>query len=274
MDIYIFFPKRFFTQEQLEKLKGYDLHFFSEKGTDLDKIDRFFQKKPYILVVDPTYIKGVWEGLPVERLKRMVGLKALCLTTTSHSWINGKELAKIGVILTNTPNKCTAAVAEFAIYMMFSLLRKLPLIVKNKWEMDYDHYLNEETTGLTAGVLGLGRIGNRVAKICEAMGMNVIYWNRSKKLSSFQSVDLDNFFEKSDVIFNTLATSFELKGFINKKLISKLKPTSIIISTSDTHIFDEPFILEQIEKDKLGGFAFESFPKKIPQYKGNVMVFP
>ena len=49
MDIYIFFPKRFFTQEQLEKLKGYDLHFFSEKGTDLDKIDRFFQKNHIFL---------------------------------------------------------------------------------------------------------------------------------------------------------------------------------------------------------------------------------
>lgn len=274
MDIYIFFPKKFFTEEQLNKLKGNNLHFFSDKGTDLDKIDRFFQKKPYILAVDPTYLKGVWDALPVERLKRMTGLKALCLTTTSHSWINGKELAKAGIILTNTPNKCTAAVAEFAIYMMFSLLRKLPLIVKNKWEMDYGHYLNEETTGLTVGVLGLGKIGNRVGEICKAMGMNVIYWNRSKKVSPFQSVDLDKFFEKADVIFNTLATSLELKGFLNRKLISKLKPTSIIISTSDTHIFDEPFILEQIEKDKLGGFAFESFPKKIPQYKGNVMVFP
>jgi len=274
MDIYIFFPKKFFTEEQLGKLKGHNLNFFSEKGTDLDKIDRFFQKKPFILAIDPTYIKDVWEGLPVERLRRMVSLKALCLTTTSYSWIDDKELAKTGAILTNTPNKCTEAVAEFAIYMMFSLLRKLPLIVKNKWNMDYDHFLNEETTGLTTGILGLGRIGQRVAEICKAMGMKVIYWNRSKKSSSFQSVDLNNFFEKTDVVFNTLATAPEIKGFINKKLISKLKSTSLIISTSDTHIFDEPFIIKQVEKGKLRGYAFESFPKKIPDYKGNVMVFP
>ncbi len=274
MDIYIFFPKRFFTEEQLNKFKGHNLHFSSEKGTDLDKIDRFFQKKPYILAVDPTYIKDVWEGLSIDRLKRMVGLKALCLTTTSYSWINGKELAKTGVILTNTPNKCTEAVAEFAIYMMFSLLRKLPLIVKNKWNMNYDHFLNEETTGLTAGILGLGRIGQRVAEICKAIGMKVIYWNRSKKISSFQSTDLGNFFEKSDVVFNTLATAPEIKGFINKKFLSRLKPSALIVSTSDTHIFDESFIIKQVEKEKLGGYAFESFPKKIPDYKGNLMVFP
>lgn len=274
MDIYIFFPKRFFTREQLEKFKGHNLHFPSEKGTNLDKIDRFFQKKPYILAVDPTYIKDVWEGLPAERLKRMVGLKALCLTTTSFSWIDGKELAKKKVILTNTPNKCTEAVAEFNIYMMFSLLRKLPLIVKNNWTMNYDYYLNDEAYGLTAGILGLGRIGSRVAELCKKIGMNVVYWNRSKKTSSFKSMNLDILFEKADVIFNTIATAPEIKGFINKKLISKLKPTSLIISTSDTHIFDESFIIEQVEKGELGGYTFESFPKKIPDYKGNIMVFP
>lgn len=274
MDIYIFFPKRFFTEEQLRKFKGHNLHFSSEKGTDLDKIDRFFQKKPFILAIDPTYIKDVWEGLPIERLKRMVGLKALCLTTTSYGWINGKELAKTGIILTNTPNKCTEAVAEFNIFMMFSLLRKLPLIVKNNWTMNYDYFLNDEAYGLTAGVLGLGRIGSRVAELCKKIGMNVIFWNRSKKQSSFRSVSLDNLFEKADVVFNNIAVSPEIKGFINKKLISKLKPTSLIISTSDPFLFDESFIIEQVEKGKLGGCAFESFPKKIPDYKGNIMVFP
>ena len=274
MDIYIYFPKRFFTEEQLNKFKGHNLYFSSVKNTELNENKRFFEKKPFILAVDPTYLKGVWEALPAEKLKRMTGLKALCLTTTSHSWINGKELAKSRVTLTNTPNKCTEAVAEFAVYMMFSLLRKLPLIVKNKWEMDYDRFPNEETTGLTAGILGLGKIGKRIAEICKAIGMKVVYWNRSKKQAPFEPLDIDNFFEKADVVFNTLATSPELKGFINKKFISKLKPSSLIISTSDTHIFDEFFILEQIEKEKLGGFAFESFPKKISHYKGNVMVFP
>ncbi|KKP87280.1 MAG: D-isomer specific 2-hydroxyacid dehydrogenase [Candidatus Roizmanbacteria bacterium GW2011_GWA2_35_8] len=274
MDIYIYFPKRFFTEEQLNKFKGHNLYFSSIKNTELSDNKRFFQKDPFILAVDPTYLKGVWEALPAEKLKKMTGLKALCLTTTSYSWINGKELAKSGAILTNTPNKCTEAVAEFAVYMMFSLLRKLPLIVKNKWEMDYDNFPNEETTGLTAGILGLGKIGKRIAEVCKAMGMKVVYWNRSKKEAPFEPLDIDSFFGKTDVVFNTLATSPELRGFINKKLISKLKPSSLIISTSDTHIFDEPFILEQVEKGKLGGFAFESFPKKISHYKGNVMVFP
>src|SRR3989339_2091472 len=222
MDIYIYFPKRFFTEEQLNKFKGHNLYFSSIKNTELSDNKRFFQKDPFILAVDPTYLKGVWEALPAEKLKKMTGLKALCLTTTSYSWINGKELAKSGAILTNTPNKCTEAVAEFAVYMMFSLLRKLPLIVKNKWEMDYDNFLNNEVRGLKVGIIGLGRIGTKVAELCSGLGLDVSYWNRSKKDSSYKSVSLEQLFVKSDVIFNTLATPPELKGLINQDLLSKL----------------------------------------------------
>ena len=55
----------------------------------------------------------------------MKGLKALCLTTTSFSWINLEEMKKLGVIVTNTPGKSTNAVAEFNIFMMYTLLRKI-----------------------------------------------------------------------------------------------------------------------------------------------------
>jgi len=64
------------------------------------------------------------------------------------------------------------------------------------------------------------------------------------------------------------------KGFINKTLLSKLKKTAVIISTSDVHILDNEFIIKQIGKGNLGGFAFENTTKKITDYKGNIMVFP
>jgi len=204
----------------------------------------------------------------------MKGLKALCLTTSSFSWIDTKKLAEMGIIVTNIPGAPTEAVAEFCIYMMFSILRKLPLIVKNNWKMDYDHFLNKEAVGLTAGVLGLGKIGTRVGELCHGLGMKVCYWNRSPKKSSFDPASLEELFTKSDVVFNTLATPPELKGFISKKLLSKLKKTGMIVSTSDTHVFDEEYILDRVSKDDLGGYAFENKEKRIQDFKGNVMVFP
>jgi len=274
MNIYIIFPKKFFTKEQLDSFKGHNLKFIEGKKIDLEKIPQFFHEKEYILSVDPTYLKDGWNAFPIERIKRMKGLKALCLTTTAFGWVNGKELAKLGIILTNTPGKSTEAVAEFNIYMMLSLLRKTPLIVKNSWKMNYDNFINGELKGLNAGIIGLGKIGSRVAELCRGLGMNVSYWNRSKKKSPYKGVSLKELFEKSDVIFSTVATSPELKGFVNKDLISKLNKKAIIVSTSDTHILDVDFILKQVEKGNLGGFAFESSEKKITDFKGNIAVFP
>ncbi len=274
MKIIITFPKKFFTKVDLKKLSGNEVEFIEGNNIDLEKIKSLFSFEDYILITNPANLKDAWNSFPIQRLQRMKGLKALCLTTSSFSWVDTKKLAEMGVVVTNIPDAPTEAVAEFNIYMMFSLLRKLPLVVKNDWKMDYDRFLNSEAVGLTAGIVGLGRIGTRVAQLCKGLGMDICYWNRSKKKSSFQSVSLDELFEKSDVVFNTLATPPELKGFINKKLLTRLKPSAIIVSTSDTHVFDEEFILNQVAKGKLGGFAFESNEKKLTDYKGNIMVFP
>lgn len=275
MEIIIIFPEKFFTQEQLSKLNKYDLKFVEGKDIDLEKMEELYKgDDELILSLDPTYLKGMWGSLPVERVKRMKGLKALCLTTTSFSWVDGDKLRKLGVIVTNTPGKSTNAVAEFNIFMMLSLLRRLPLVARNKWKMDYDNFLNEEVRGLTAGIVGLGQIGARVAELCEGVGMKVCYWNRSKKDVPFKSVSLEGLFHKSDVVFNTIATPPELKGFLNKELLSKLKSTAIIVSTSTTHVLDEEFALKQVKKGNLGGYAFESNEKDFNDFKGNVMVFP
>lgn len=274
MNIKIIFPKRFFTEEQLKKFKGHKIEFIEGSNIDLDKIDNLFSPEKYILVVNPTYLKDNWNAFPIKRIKRMKGLKALCLTTSSFSWIETNKLAEMGIIVTNIPGAPTEAVAEFNIYMMLSLLRKLPLIVKNEWKMDYDHFLNEEFKGLNVGILGLGRIGARVAELCKGLGLNVSYWNRTKKETIYNAVTLNQLFEKSDIIFNTLATPLELKGFINKKLLSKLKETAIIISTSDVLVFDEEYIFNQVTQKKLGGYAFENKDKNITDFKGNIMVFP
>jgi len=233
-----------------------------------------FANDQYILVVNPAYLKDSWTAFPIDRLQRMKGLTALCLTTSSFGWVDTKKLADMNIIVTNIPDAPTQAVAEFNLYMMFSLLRKLPLIVKNNWKMDYDNFLNNEVRGLKVGIIGLGRIGTKVAELCSGLGLDVSYWNRSKKDSSYKSVSLEQLFVKSDVIFNTLATPPELKGLINQDLLSKLNETTIVVCTSDTHVFDEAFILSQVAAGKLGGYAFESNEKKIGDFQGNVMVFP
>ena len=275
MRVIIIFPEKFFTKEQLKKLNKHDVKFIEGGYIDLDKIDDLYKEDEFIFAINPAYVKGLMKCLPMVRIKKMRGLKGLCLGTTSFSWVNTEELKKMDIVVTNTPGKSTNAVAEFNIFMMYSLLRKTPILIKEGWEMRYDDsMLNFEAFGLTAGIVGLGAIGSRVGELCQGNGMEVCYWNRSKKNSTFQSVNLEELFRRVDVVFNTIATPPKLKGFLNKDLLSKLKESAVIVSTSDTHVFDDKYILDKVAKGKLGGYAFESNEKKITDFKGNVMVFP
>lgn len=275
MKIVIVFPSKFFSKDQQNKLGRYDLKFIEGKDIDLEDYEYLYSgDDDLILTADPTYLKDMWEALPIDRIKRMKKLKALCLPTTSFSWVDIKKCREMDIVVTNSPGNSTNAVAEFNIFAMLFLLRKMPLIIKNDYRMDYNRFLNEEVKGLNAGIVGLGKIGTRVAQLCKSLGMKVLYWNRSEKKNEFESLLLEKLFEKSNVIFNTLATPPELKGFLNQDLLLKLGKSTIIISTSDTHVFDTKFILEQVEKENLGGYAFESNDDKYDKYKGNVMVFP
>jgi lactate dehydrogenase-like 2-hydroxyacid dehydrogenase len=273
MKIIIVFPRRFFTKEQLSKLSKYDLEFVEGNDIDLEDVGSLYESRELIFALNPAYLKEQWNALPVERIKRMKGLKALCLTTTSFSWVDVGELKKLGIIVTNAPDKATNAVAEFNIFMMMSLLRKIPLIVKNDWKMDYDKFLTSEAKGLTAGIIGLGNIGSRVAELCKNLGMNVVYWNRSPKKVEYKRLELTELFKLSDVVFNTMATPPEVKGLVTDEMIKSMKKTAVIVDTSQP-IYDQELVLKQVAAGKLGGLAFESLEKKLTDFEGNIMVFP
>jgi D-3-phosphoglycerate dehydrogenase len=272
MKIYVIFPKKYFSEDLLKRL-GLDVVFIEEDKVDLESKEFLFQDEEYILVPDPTFLKDEWEAFPVERVKQMKGLKALCLTTTSYSWIELEELAKLGITVTNTPGKSTNAVAEFNIYMMMTLLRIIPLVAKNGWKMDYENYLNEEVHGKCAGIIGLGNIGNRTAELCSQLGMDVVFWNRSKKESEFTFMEPQALLQKVDVLFNTVATPPEMRNFLTHEMIDGMKNDALIVSTSEA-IYDQDYVIKKVEDGTLGGFATESHSENFKNYKGNVMFFP
>jgi lactate dehydrogenase-like 2-hydroxyacid dehydrogenase len=118
--------------------------------------------------------------------------------------------------------------------------------------MVYDIFINEDIKGLNAGIIGLGKIGSRVAELSKGLNMNVFYYNTTKKQTSFKQFELIELFEKSDVIFNTIATPPEIKGLITKELISKLNKKAVIVSTSNTTVFEDEHFRSS-RKENLGG---------------------
>jgi len=212
-------------------------------------------------------------NFPNDFIKEIPDLKAICLSTTSFSWIDGKLARSLGVHLTNVPNPPNG-VAEAAIFAMFAVARRYPITFKEKkFEYKPSNFLLE-VTNKTMGIVGLGRIGSRIAELGKQLKMKVIYWSRSKKDTKYKFVDLKKLFKTADFIFPALALNDKTNRFISSKLIDLMKPTSSLIATLNSGIVDMDYVLNLVKNNKLYGCALEDDNKTTIDYEGNVFVMP
>ncbi len=128
-----------------------------------------------------------------------------------------------------------------------------------------------ELKGKTAGIIGLGNIGRKIAEHCDGLGMNVKYFSRNQKNCPYEYINLKKLFATCDYIFVSLSLNTSSSKLITKELLSLMKPTANLISIVGHPLFDEEYVLSMVKQNKLFGFAFES-KKSLTEYEGNVFV--
>ena len=157
---------------------------------------------------------------------------------------------------------------------MMSLAKKYPIQAKTDFKMDYSKYmLNTEIRNKTAGIIGLGTIGTKIADMCNALGMNVIYWNRSERDNNYKKVDIETIFKEADYIFPAFATNEETKKLITNELINKMNGNALInVINNPRELYNHDLLIERAEKEEIS-YAFELYgnEKKMYEYKGNIM---
>ncbi len=202
MKLYITYTKDSFTNEQIEQLNKVGEAIFLETFFDLDKAPYLNDDEEKIIMADPDWYN--W-NVSNEHLSKVKNLKGVCLSTTAFDWIDLNYCKNNNIIVTSIPKYSTDSVAEYAIFFMMCLAKRYPIQAKTDYNVDYSNArLTSEIRNKTAGIIGLGTIGTKIANMCSALGMNVIYWNRSDKDTNYKKVDLDTIFTEADYIFPTL----------------------------------------------------------------------
>ena len=270
MNIYITYERSFFTEKQIENLSKYAKLIFLESYFDLDSAEYLKDDEEKILMADPEWYH--W-NLRKDHISKIKNLKAICINTTAFDWIDGEYCNNNGIIVTHTPKYSTDSVAEYAIFLMMCLAKKLPIQIKTNYKMEYSHeMLNTEIRGKTVGIIGLGTIGTRIAELCSNLGMKVIYWSKNKKENSYQRVEVDEIFKKADYIIPTFATNDETRKLITDGRIEMMNENNLInIIINPVEIYNHSLLLEKAEKNEVG-YAFEIYDDKtLNDFKGNVM---
>ena len=270
MNIYITYERTFFTKEQIKELSQYAKLIFLETYFELDDAKYMQDNEPKILMADPEWYH--W-NLRKEHISKIKNLKAICINTTAFDWIDWQYCQDNGIIVTHTPKYSTDSVAEYAIFLMMCLAKKLPIQIKKNYEMEYSQeMLNTEIRNKTVGIIGLGTIGARIAELCDNLGMKVIYWSRSPKENQYKRVEIDTIFKEADFIIPTFATNEETRNIITNERIEMMNGNSLInIIINPVEIYNHNLMLKRAENKEIG-YAFEIYDgKTLNDYKGNVM---
>ena len=171
-----------------------------------------------------------------------------------------------GVLVVNSPEGNTASAAEHAVALMFALARQVPAadasMKTGKWERS--KFTGTELFNKTLGVVGLGKVGGRVAQTAQAVGMKVIAYDpliseeRAKQLN-IQVVSLEDIWKRSDFISLHAPKTRETTNLINDEVLAKMKPSVRIINAARGGIIDEAALARAITDGKIAGAALDVF---------------
>lgn len=273
MKIFVLSPNKdaVLTPKLIEMLNSIGNVAFCTTPIPLDQVPGLFDgDEERIIALDPDFSE--WKG-DAEAIGKIPNLKGVCLQSTSFSWLDTNYLKEKGIPVVNLRGFSTEAVAEWALLMALSLVRKIPLVVKGGWNSDFVAYQGVELAGKTAAIIGLGANGKRIAELCRGIGMNVIAWSRASSVENITMTSLQEVFSTADVLFPCVADNEETKKLITDDLLVSMKPSAIFVSTIHL-IYNHKLLLDMVKDGRLYGYGFEDDGPHFLNYKGNIWASP
>ncbi|MGR3463390.1 2-hydroxyacid dehydrogenase [Limimaricola sp.] len=185
-----------------------------------------------------------------------------------YNHIDAAAAREAGVAVSNTPDTVTDATADIGLTLLLATARRAGegerLVRAGQWSgWAPTQMLGSHVTGKTVGIVGMGRIGQAVAKRC-ALGfdMQLLYHSRSSKavpLPAMQVDDLDELMGSSDFIVVTVPATPQTHHLISREMIGLMKPGAILINISRGDVVDETALIEALEEGAIGGAGLDVF---------------
>jgi hydroxypyruvate reductase len=198
--------------------------------------------------------------------------------------INLADAKQRKIIVTNTPDVLNECVADTALALIVNTLRKLPqaemYLRAGNWASRGPYPLTTSLGGKVLGVLGLGRIGEAIAKRAMACGMQIRYHNRTKKNVSYPyDPDAATLARNSDVLMVVTPATAETNRMINAKILDALGPDGYLVNIARGSVVDEPVLLRYLQEKKIAGAGLDVFadePRVPEQFFSlqNAVLFP
>ena len=224
-------------------------------------------------------LSSLTEKLDAETINKLPeSIKIISNFAVGFGNIDLEAAKKRGIVVTNTPDVLTDATAEIGILLILGACRRVPEGIQGakdcNWKWSADYLIGKQLTGARLGILGMGRIGQKIASVAKSLGMIIHYHNRSKLSSDKENGatyhdTLKSLMSVSDVLSVCCPASNETINLINKETLEYLPKGAIVTNVARGDIVDDEALIDALERRKVyavGLDVYKGEPNLNPGY--------
>ncbi len=200
---------------------------------------------------------------PASLIARLPALELLALTGRNSGHVDVAAATNRGILITETDGS-VASTVELTIGLMLATVRGIPQEDRAMREGRWQTRIGVELSGKTLGILGLGRIGSRIAAFGKLLGMRVLAWGPTLTeeravASGVAYVPLDMLFRESDVVSLHLRLSERTRGLVTAQHLSSMKPSAYLINTARGPLVDEAALVAALRERRIAGAGVDVY---------------
>lgn len=215
--------------------------------------------------------------LTKKTLSALDKVKFIALLSTGYNIVDCQYAKERGIPVSNIPSYSTDAVAQLTFSLILEITNAVGIhsqsVQNGEWSScpDFCYWKTPltELNGKTIGIVGFGRIGQRVADIAEAFNMNIMAVSGHKTDQSnrknFKWTDIDTLAKSSDIISFHCPLTPETTGIVNSDFLKKCKDRAIIINTSRGPVVDDNALADALNSGKLAGAGLDVLSTEPPE---------
>ena len=267
----------------LRLLEGFDVSVLYERPPERGELLEAARAASGILATATDKIDGEVMDAAGE------GLKVVANMAVGYDNIDVKAAEERGVVVTNTPGVLDETTADVAFMLMLAAARRLGegerLLRAGRWEWWGPKQLRGlDVWGRKLGIVGMGRIGQAVARRARGFGMEVLYHNRSRDEDAEREIGarylgLEDLLRESDFVSIHTPLTEETRHLIGAEELERMKPEAVLVNTSRGPVVDEGALADALESGRIfaaGLDVYEEEPRVDPKLLGleNVVLAP
>ena len=255
-------------EEAVEPLREhYDVRMWEHEGESVPRD---------VLLEEASSAHALWtmlsDTIDREVFERATNLEVVSNLAVGYNNIDLNAAKENGVIVTNTPDVLTETTADLTFGLMMMTARRLGEAERDLRAGEWKSWLPMGYVGMDLyqaklGIIGMGRIGEAVARRARGFDMEVLYHNRTRRHESesmygFTYAELDELLAQSDFVVVLAPLTDETRGMLGAEEFAKMKETSIFINVARGEIIDEQALYEALKSKKIWGAGLDVFTKE------------